>query len=54
MALVDGAAADEDALITWVRERLAAFKAPKSVVILDDLPRVGTGKVDKQSLRERP
>jgi fatty-acyl-CoA synthase len=38
-------------LIAWVRDRLAHFKAPKSVVFLDDLPKGGTGKVQKQVLR---
>ena len=36
----------------WVRERLAPFKAPKSVVFLDELPKGGTGKLQKQALRE--
>jgi acyl-CoA synthetase (AMP-forming)/AMP-acid ligase II len=54
VALVEGAEADEAELIAWVRERLAAFKSPRSVVVLDELRRVGTGKVDKHSLRERP
>ena len=51
VSLVAGAVADEAELVAWVRGRLAAFKAPKSVVTLEDLPRVGTGKVDKQRLR---
>ncbi len=46
-------AADEAELIGWVRERLAHFKAPKAVVVLDDLPKVGTGKIDKAGLRRR-
>jgi fatty-acyl-CoA synthase len=41
-------------LIAWVRDRLAHFKAPKSVVFLDDLPKGGTGKVQKQILRQHP
>jgi acyl-CoA synthetase (AMP-forming)/AMP-acid ligase II len=40
-------------LIAFVRERLAHFKAPKSVVFLDELPKGGTGKVQKQVLRGR-
>jgi fatty-acyl-CoA synthase len=44
-------AADEAELVAWVRERLAHFKAPRSVVILDELPKGGTGKVQKQQLR---
>jgi fatty-acyl-CoA synthase len=39
-------------LIDWVRERLAHFKAPKSVVFLDSLPQGGTGKIQKTQLRE--
>jgi acyl-CoA synthetase (AMP-forming)/AMP-acid ligase II len=34
-----------------VRERLAAFKAPRSIVLLEELPKVGSGKIDKRSLR---
>ena len=41
----------EAELIAWVRERLAPFKTPKSVVFLDDLPKGGTGKIQKQALR---
>jgi fatty-acyl-CoA synthase len=51
VSLVAGAVADEAELIEWVRGRLARFKVPKAVVILDDLPKGGTGKVSKQALR---
>jgi fatty-acyl-CoA synthase len=51
VSLVPDAVATERELIAWVRERLAPFKAPKSVVILDDLPKGGTGKLQKQALR---
>ncbi len=53
VALVAGAVADEAELIAWVRTRLAAFKTPQSVVILDELPKGGTGKIQKQTLRAR-
>jgi fatty-acyl-CoA synthase len=43
----------EQDIIEWVRERLAHFKAPKSVVFLDALPQGGTGKIQKTLLRER-
>jgi fatty-acyl-CoA synthase len=46
-------AADEAELVAWVRDRLAHYKAPRSVVILDELPKGGTGKVQKDRLRER-
>ena len=35
------------------RERLAAFKAPKRIVFVDELPRNAMGKVQKNLLRER-
>ena len=40
-----------DELITFVRDRLAHFKAPKRVDVVDELPKGGTGKVQKQILR---
>jgi fatty-acyl-CoA synthase len=51
VSLVTGITADEVELIEWVRHRLAGFKVPKSVVVLDELPKVGTGKIDKRALR---
>jgi len=42
----------ETELIAFVRERLAHFKAPKEVRVVDALPRGGTGKVQKNALRE--
>jgi acyl-CoA synthetase (AMP-forming)/AMP-acid ligase II len=42
---------DEDAVIAHAREHLANFKAPRSVVFLDVLPRNLAGKVLKKDLR---
>jgi fatty-acyl-CoA synthase len=53
VSLVDGDAVTETELIAWVRSLLAGFKVPKSVVILDELPTGGTGKIQKQALRDR-
>jgi long-chain acyl-CoA synthetase len=50
VALRPGAVADAEALITWCRERLAAFKYPRRVTLLDALPRSATGKVLKTKL----
>jgi fatty-acyl-CoA synthase len=50
---LDGPPPSEADIISWVRDRLAHFKAPKSVVFLDELPKGGTGKVQKQVLRNR-
>jgi len=49
----EGAVAlDADALIAATRTQLAAFKTPKRVVFVDDLPRNTMGKVQKNLLRE--
>ncbi|HVO98936.1 MAG TPA: long-chain fatty acid--CoA ligase [Bryobacteraceae bacterium] len=40
-------------LIAWCRERTTHFKCPTSVVVADTLPKGGTGKIQKNVLRER-
>ncbi|WP_335933267.1 acyl-CoA synthetase [Streptomyces sp. PTD5-9] len=40
-------------LIDHARERLAHFKAPKRVVLVDELPRNASGKILKRELRDR-
>jgi acyl-CoA synthetase (AMP-forming)/AMP-acid ligase II len=47
-----GPAPEETALIGWVRERLAAYKAPRRVVAVDTIGRSPSGKVDYRRLRE--
>ena len=46
-----GAAPEPDLLIAWCKERLAGYKVPRRVVVVADLPRNATGKVDKKLLR---
>ena len=41
----------EDDLLTWCRERMSGFKAPRSIEFLDELPLNATGKVMKDQLR---
>jgi len=48
-----GASLTEDEVIEAARKRLAPFKAPKSVIFSDELPRTSTGKVQKNVLREQ-
>jgi malonyl-CoA/methylmalonyl-CoA synthetase len=48
-----GVRGDEAALIAEARRQLAAYKAPKRVVFVDELPRNTMGKVQKNLLRER-
>jgi HIP---CoA ligase len=47
-----GAALDEQTVIAYTREHLANFKAPRSVIFLEALPRNPGGKVVKPQLRE--
>jgi acyl-CoA synthetase (AMP-forming)/AMP-acid ligase II len=42
--------ASERELIGWCAEELANFKVPRSVIVLPELPRGATGKVDKTAL----
>ena len=44
---------DAEALRTELRARLAAFKVPKYVEFVDDLPKTATGKVRKPDLRSQ-
>ncbi len=48
-----GAQLQEQALIAAMRARLAAFKCPKRVLLVDSLPRNAMGKVQKKLLREQ-
>jgi long-chain acyl-CoA synthetase len=47
------AAATPDELISWAGERLAGYKRPRRLLVLDDLPRNPTGKVLRRRLRDR-
>jgi malonyl-CoA/methylmalonyl-CoA synthetase len=43
--------ADPESVRSGLRDRLAAFKIPKRVIVLDELPRNAMGKVQKAELR---
>nr|WP_168505762.1 acyl-CoA synthetase [Streptomyces sp. S1D4-11]QIY93856.1 acyl-CoA synthetase [Streptomyces sp. S1D4-11] len=43
----------EAELLAHAREKLAAFKAPKQVLFVDELPRNASGKILKRELRDR-
>lgn len=53
VVLREGAGVDADALRDYCRSRLAAYKVPRRVVIVDDLPRSLIGKVQRREVRER-
>jgi fatty-acyl-CoA synthase len=44
---------DPEELQSFARERLARFKVPKRIVVVDELPKTGTGKIQKFVLREQ-
>ncbi|WP_334144680.1 FadD3 family acyl-CoA ligase [Rhabdothermincola sp.] len=48
-----GAEIDPDALIGWCRERMANFKVPRSVEVVEAFPLNASGKVLKYELRDR-
>jgi acyl-CoA synthetase (AMP-forming)/AMP-acid ligase II len=43
----------QDDITAWCQSRLASYKKPTSIVIVDQLPRNATGKVVKPVLRDR-
>jgi acyl-CoA synthetase (AMP-forming)/AMP-acid ligase II len=48
-----GATVDADEVRAWCRSRLADFKTPDRVVVVDELPLTSVLKVDKRALVER-
>jgi long-chain acyl-CoA synthetase len=53
VSLRPGERADADELIAYCRERMAAYKYPRVVELVDDLPRTASGKVLRRVLRDR-
>jgi long-chain acyl-CoA synthetase len=49
----DPATFDADALRAWSREHLAAYKVPRRVVVVEDLPRSMIGKVLRRKVRDQ-
>jgi long-chain acyl-CoA synthetase len=47
-AVVAGGDTDERMLRDHCRERLAAFKVPKTIRIVDEIPRTATGKLQRR------
>ena len=53
LVLKPGQQLDRDAVVSHCSERLARFKCPHDIAIIDALPRNATGKVLKRELRRR-
>src|SRR6266568_1579949 len=48
-----GSSLAREEIAAFAREHLAAYKSPRSVDFMDELPRTGSGKILKRQLRER-
>jgi len=48
-----GESLTEEEVISYCRDKMAAYKAPKTVEFLDELPKSNIGKVLRRALRER-
>ncbi|MGY2085768.1 AMP-binding protein [Blastococcus sp. SYSU DS0539] len=53
VSLKPGATATEEELIAHCKQRMAAYKYPRSVVVVDELPKTVTGKILRRELREQ-
>jgi acyl-CoA synthetase (AMP-forming)/AMP-acid ligase II len=53
IVLRDGAAATESEIRDFVRGRLAAFKVPRRVVFVAEIPKGATGKMQRIGLAEK-
>jgi long-chain acyl-CoA synthetase len=52
VALQKGAKLDEEAFFAYCKENLVKYKRPVSVTFIDALPRTGTNKIDRITLRK--
>jgi long-chain acyl-CoA synthetase len=52
VALAAGQSVTAEELIAWCKERLAAYKYPRVIDFLEDLPKGPTGKILKRELRK--
>lgn len=53
VVLKQGQQADAQALQAFVKERLAAYKYPRFIEFIDELPKTATGKIQRFRLREK-
>ena len=51
-AVVARDAVTEDELLRWCRDGLVAFKRPRQVIFVDEIPKTATGKMQRYRVRE--
>ncbi len=52
LSIADGASFDEAELNDHVRSKLAAYKAPRAIVLVDEVPRAANGKAGYKAAKE--
>ena len=53
VSLKPGAEVDADTLIAYCKERMAAYKYPRQIEFIDELPKTASGKLLRRELREK-
>jgi acyl-CoA synthetase (AMP-forming)/AMP-acid ligase II len=53
IVLADGAEIDEQQIRDYVAERLADFKVPRTILVVDEIPKGATGKLQRIGLAEK-
>jgi long-chain acyl-CoA synthetase len=51
VSLKSGASVTPEELIAHCKQRMAAYKYPRSVVVVEELPKTVTGKILRRELR---
>src|SRR5699024_4029795 len=51
--LKPNSSADEEALLTYIKGRVADYKVPNELLIVDELPMTASGKIKKTALQEQ-
>ena len=53
VSLVEGESVTEEGLISFCKDHIASYKKPKSVDLIDELPKSNYGKILKRRLRTK-
>jgi long-chain acyl-CoA synthetase len=53
VSIKPGESVTADELIAYCRERIAAYKYPRQIEFVDELPKTASGKVLRRELRDR-
>ena len=53
MVAAPGAVPDPDELIEFLRDKVADWWLPDRIIMIDEIPKTGTGKFDKKVVRRK-